>query len=180
MAPPWAQRPWFSDLLQLSLAPPVFLRPVKVSCACPRSRHLSPDLSRLRLHAWRLSSDFPRAAGFLLRSGGAVFAGAPSILARSISGAMVHFIVSSITTMAILSLVPTLAKVADFLYWLRSTRGLSVFLPEWLPFSVICGVSFSPSILVFGSGDSGSVTLLPTLFGGACAASPCLGTCLRC
>ena len=58
---------------------------------------------------------------------------------------------------------PTLAKVADFLYWL------------WLQFSVICGVPFSPSILVFGSGDSGSVTLLPTLFGGACAASPCLG-----
>ena len=25
----------------------------------PWSRHLSPDLSRLRLHAWRLSSDFP-------------------------------------------------------------------------------------------------------------------------
>ena len=28
-------------------------------------------------------------------------------------------------------------------------------------------------ILVFGYGDSGSVTLLPTLFSGACAASPC-------
>ena len=54
-------------------------------------------------------------------------------------------------------------------------QGAQCFLPEWLPFSVICGVQFSPSILVFGSGDSGSVTLLPTLFSGACAASPCLG-----
>ena len=70
---------------------------------------------------------------------------------------------------------PTLAKVADFLYWLRYTSGLSFFLPAWLPFSFICGFPFSPSFLVFGSGDSGFVTLLPTLFSGACATSPCLG-----
>ena len=31
-------------------------------------------------------------------------------------------------------------------------QGTQCFLPAWLPFSVICGVSFSPSILVFGSG----------------------------
>ena len=69
---------------------------------------------------------------------------------------------------------PTLAKVADFLYGC-GTPGGSVFPPCVLRFSVICGVPFSPSILVFGSGDSGSVTLLPTLFSGACATSPCLG-----
>ena len=34
---------------------------------------------------------------------------------------------------------------------------------------------FSPSILVFGSGASDFVTLLPTLFSGACAPSPYLG-----
>ena len=67
---------------------------------------------------------------------------------------------------------PTFSKVADFLYWLRYTRGAQCFLPAWLPFSIICGVPFSPSILVFGSGDSGSVPLLPTLFSGACATSP--------
>ena len=54
-------------------------------------------------------------------------------------------------------------------------QGAQCFLPVWLPFSVICGVPFSPSVLVFGSGDTGSVPLLPTLFSGACAASPCLG-----
>ena len=59
VAPLWAQRPWFSDLLQLSLAPPVILPARQDLLRLPRSRHLSPDLSRLRLLAWRLSSDFP-------------------------------------------------------------------------------------------------------------------------
>ena len=59
VAPHWAQRPWFSDLLQLSLAPPVILPARQDLLRLPRSRHLSPDLSWLRLHAWRLSSDFP-------------------------------------------------------------------------------------------------------------------------
>ena len=70
----------------------------------PRSRHLSPDLSRLRLHAWRLSSDFPEP-----------LASAPQ-WRSSLRWRTVHpraqyircdgpFIVSGITTMAILSLV---------------------------------------------------------------------------
>ena len=59
VAPHWAQRPWFSDLLQLSLAPPVALPNRQDLLRLPRSRHLYPDLSRLRLHAWRLSSDLP-------------------------------------------------------------------------------------------------------------------------
>ena len=59
VAPHWAQRPWFSDLLQLSLAPPVILPAHQDLLRLPRSRHLYPDLRRLRLHAWRLSSDLP-------------------------------------------------------------------------------------------------------------------------
>ena len=59
VAPHWAQRPWFSDLVQLSLAPPVILPSRPDLLRLPRSRHLYPDLRRLRLHAWRLSSDFP-------------------------------------------------------------------------------------------------------------------------
>ena len=59
VAPHWAQRPWFSDLLQLSLAPPVILPDRPYLLRLPRSRHLYPDLRRLRLHAWRLSSDLP-------------------------------------------------------------------------------------------------------------------------
>ena len=59
VAPHWAQRPWFSDLLQLSLAPPVILPDRQDLLRLPRSRHLYPDLRRLRLHAWRLSSDLP-------------------------------------------------------------------------------------------------------------------------
>ena len=59
VAPHWAQRPWFSDLLQLSLAPPVILPDRQDLLRLPRSHHLYPDLRRLMLHAWRLSSDLP-------------------------------------------------------------------------------------------------------------------------
>ena len=59
VAPHWAQRPWFPDLLQLSLAPPVILQDRPDLLRLPRSRHLYPGLRRLRLHAWRLSSDLP-------------------------------------------------------------------------------------------------------------------------
>ena len=59
VAPHWAQRPWFSDLVQLSLAPPVILLSRPDLLRLPRSRHLYPDLLRLRLHVWRLSSDLP-------------------------------------------------------------------------------------------------------------------------
>ena len=54
----WAQRSWFSDLVQLSLAPPVILPSRPDLLRLTRSRHLYPDLRRLRLHAWRLSSAF--------------------------------------------------------------------------------------------------------------------------
>ena len=59
--------------------------------ALPRSRQLYPVLRRLRLPTWRFSNDY-RIRWLLLRSSGAVFAGAPSILARLMSGAMVHFL----------------------------------------------------------------------------------------
>ena len=59
VAPHWAQRPWFSDLVRLSLAPPVVLPSRPDLLRLPQSRHLYPDLRRLRLHAWRLSSVLP-------------------------------------------------------------------------------------------------------------------------
>ena len=59
VAPYWTQRPWFSDLLQLSLAPPVTLPDRPDLLRLPLSRHLYPALHQLRLHAWRLSSDLP-------------------------------------------------------------------------------------------------------------------------
>ena len=57
VAPYWVQRPWFPDLLQLSLAPPVIL-PDRLNLL-PRSRLRYPGLPRLRLHAWRLSGGSP-------------------------------------------------------------------------------------------------------------------------
>ena len=59
VTPHRAQRPWFSALVQLSLAPPVFLPSRPDLLPLPRSRHIYPDLRRLRLHAWRHSSDLP-------------------------------------------------------------------------------------------------------------------------
>ena len=55
----WAQRPWFRDLLQLSLAPPVIL-PDRLDLdllLLPRSRLRNPGLHRF--HAWRLSGGSP-------------------------------------------------------------------------------------------------------------------------
>ena len=116
VAPHWAQCPWFSDLLQLLLDPPVVLPAHHDLLRLPRSCHLSPDLSRLRLHAWRLYSDFPEplASTPLVRrlSSRAVYQ-----VRWSISREWYHTNGHSLSR-------PTLAKVAAFLYWLRYTRGL--------------------------------------------------------
>ena len=104
VAPHWAQCPWFSDLLQLSLAPPVVLPARHDLLRLPRSCHLSPDLSRLRLHAWRLSSDFPEPLASTPQS-------RCSLRWRAVHPRAQYlrcdgpFIVSGITPMAILSLV---------------------------------------------------------------------------
>ena len=57
IAPYWPQRPWFVDLLQLSVAPPVALPARPDLLFQPRSHRHYPGLHRLALHAWRLSSD---------------------------------------------------------------------------------------------------------------------------
>ena len=59
IAPYWPQRPWFVDLLQLSVAPPVILSARPDLLFQPQSRRRYPGLHRLALHAWRLSSDSP-------------------------------------------------------------------------------------------------------------------------
>ena len=55
VAPYWPQRPWFPDLLQLLLEPPVVLPERPDLLLLPRSRRLYQGLHRLQLHAWRLS-----------------------------------------------------------------------------------------------------------------------------
>ena len=55
IAPYWPQRAWFSDLLHLSLAPPVALPLRRDLLRLPQSHDLYQGLHRLRLHAWRLS-----------------------------------------------------------------------------------------------------------------------------
>ena len=55
IAPYWPQRPWFPDLLHLSLAPPVALPLRRDLLRLPQSHCLYQGLHRLQLHAWRLS-----------------------------------------------------------------------------------------------------------------------------
>ena len=55
IAPYWPQRPWFANLLHLSLAPPVALPLRRDLLLLPQSHCLYQGLPRLRLHAWRLS-----------------------------------------------------------------------------------------------------------------------------
>ena len=70
---------------------------------------------------------------------------------------------------------PTLAKVADFLYWLWFTRGLSVSSLRGYR-SVLSAVfrfhlpSLSSDPVIWDL-----FSLFPTLFRGACSSSPCLG-----
>ena len=59
VAPFWPRRPWFPDLLQLSLEPLVVLPERPDLLLLPLSRLLYQGLHRLRLHAWRLSGASP-------------------------------------------------------------------------------------------------------------------------
>ena len=59
VVPYWPQRPWFVDLLQLSVAPPVALPARPDLLFQPRFRQRYLGLHRLALHAWRLSGDSP-------------------------------------------------------------------------------------------------------------------------
>ena len=57
VAPYWPQRPWFPELLDLAVAPPVLLPGCPDLLFQPLSGLRHPDLLRLQLHAWRLSGD---------------------------------------------------------------------------------------------------------------------------
>ena len=95
VAPHWTQRPWFSDLLQLSLAPPVIRRTVQTFGDCLGL----VIFTRLSISSGFKPGDSPaiyQSRRLLLRSSGAVFAGAPPFLARCVSGSLVYlsFVVS--------------------------------------------------------------------------------------
>ena len=63
IAPYWPQRPWFPNLLDLAVDLPIALLLHPALLNQPRSRHRHRGLRRLRLHAWRLSSDLPGLRG---------------------------------------------------------------------------------------------------------------------
>ena len=124
VAPYWPQRSWFPDLLHLLLEPPVVFPERPDLLRLPRSRELYQGLHRLRLHAWRLRR-FTRAAGF-----SSTVASQASLMRRPSSRkvyqlkwqvyrAWCHSHGHSVSR-------PSLAKVADFLCWLRSSKALSV------------------------------------------------------
>ena len=122
VAPHWGQRPWFSDLLQLSLAPPAVPSGPPAIASLSSSLPGSPSAQASCLASLQR---FTRAAGFSSTvAEQASLARRPSSRAVyqvrwSVYRSWCHDNGHSVSR-------PTLAKVADFLYWLRFTRGLSV------------------------------------------------------
>ena len=57
IAPFWPQRPWFPELLELLILPPLPLPSRWDLLRQPHVRRFHQNLSMLRLHVWRLSGD---------------------------------------------------------------------------------------------------------------------------
>ena len=57
IAPLWPQRPWFPELLELLILPPLTLPSRWDLLRQPHVSRFHQNLSMLRLHAWRLSGD---------------------------------------------------------------------------------------------------------------------------
>ena len=124
IAPYWPQRPWFADLLHLSLAPPVALPLRRDLLRLPQSHCLYQGLPRLRLHAWRLRC-FTRAAGF------SSAVAAQASLSRRPSSRKAYQLKWQVYRQwchshGHSSSNPSLAKTADFLCWLHSSKHLGV------------------------------------------------------
>ena len=116
VAPYWPQRPWFVDLLQLSVAPPVTLPARPDLLFQPRS---GPS-------CLETIQRFTRAAGFSSAvATQASLAHRPS--SRSNYQLKWSFYRSWCRSQGHSVSRLSLSKVADFLWWLHSVRGLSVF-----------------------------------------------------
>ena len=125
IAPYWPQKPWFLELLDLVVDGPA---PLPLSRDLLRQPHFHRhhlEVSRLSLHEWRLSSDLPDR-----RVSPSMELSNPSLARRSFSRAGYQAKWSiyrqwcrseghSISR-------PMLPKVADFLFWLRQSKKLSV------------------------------------------------------
>ena len=83
IAPYWLQRPWFPDLLQLSLAPPVVLPDRPDLLFLPRSRLHYQGLHKLQLRAWKLPA-VHASCGVLLLGSCSGFVGSPPIFAHQL------------------------------------------------------------------------------------------------
>ena len=66
IAPLWSQKEWFPDLLEHLLEPPFPLPQRWDLLRQPHVRRFHQNLSKLRLHAWRLSSAMQKPQGSLL------------------------------------------------------------------------------------------------------------------
>ena len=122
IAPYWPQRPWFADLLHLSLAPPVAppRPPAPASVSLPLSG--SPKASASCLERLRR---FTRAAGF------SSTVAAQASLSRRPSSCKAYQLKWQVYRQwchshGHSSSNPSLAKAADFLCWLHSSKHLGV------------------------------------------------------
>ena len=159
IAPYWPQRPWFPDLLHLPLAPPPRPpAPASVSLPLPGS----PKASASCLETLRR---FTRAAGF------SSAVAAQASLSRRSSSRKAYQLKWQVYRQwchshGHSSSSPSLAKVADFLCWLRSSK---------LPFYAVSCFSFSATFSLFSSCASRS----PSLFCSGVRNPPASSSCVE-
>ena len=125
VAPYWPQRPWFPELLDLAVAPPVVLPSRPDLLFQPQSGLCYPGLLRLRLHARETLQRFTRAAGFSFGVASQV-----GLARRTSSRTNCQLKWSTYRSWCCAKghsiSRPSFSKVADFLLWLRHHKGLRV------------------------------------------------------
>ena len=124
IAPLWPQRPWYPELLDLVVDGPVPLPLPRDLLGQPHFHRHHLGISRLSFHAWRLQR-FARSQGFSSCVARQIaFARRPSSRAGYQAKWSVFRHWCRLEGHSVSG--PTLPKVADFLFWLRRSRKLSV------------------------------------------------------
>ena len=124
IAPFWPQRPWFPELLELLILPPLPLPSRWDLLRQPHTRRFHQNLSMLRLHAWRLRR-FARASGFSRKVARRLGqARRQSSVANYQSKWLTYRRWCSDKGHSVSH--PSVSKVADYLVWLWEDQGLSL------------------------------------------------------
>ena len=173
IAPYWPQRPWFPDLLHLSLAPPVALPLRRDLLRLPQSPCLYQGLQRLRLHAWRLSGA-SRGCRILLCCSRSGFLVATLILAQGLPAEVASLlsVVPLSWTFFFQSIFGKGGRFSLLAPLFEAPRGL---FHQGLPFYAVSCFSFSATFSLFSSCASRSPSLFCSGVRNPPASSSCVG-----